>query len=47
MNATEIVALRDGKEEKVPIEKLVKGDLVLLKTGDQIPADGLNVIRKL
>ncbi|MDY5444554.1 MAG: HAD-IC family P-type ATPase, partial [Lactobacillus amylovorus] len=40
MNATEIVALRDGKEEKVPIEKLVKGDLVLLKTGDQIPADG-------
>ena len=40
MNATEIVALRDGKEEKVPIEKLVKGDLVLLETGDQIPADG-------
>ena len=40
MNTTEIVALRDGKEEKVPIEKLVKGDLVLLKTGDQIPADG-------
>lgn len=40
MNTTEIVALRDGKEEEVPIEKLVKGDLVLLKTGDQIPADG-------
>ncbi len=40
MNTTEIVALRDSKEEKVPIEKLVKGDLVLLKTGDQIPADG-------
>lgn len=40
MNSTEITALRDGKEEKISIEKLVKGDLVLLKTGDQIPADG-------
>lgn len=40
MNATDIGALRDGKEIQVPIEKLVKGDIVLLKTGDQIPADG-------
>lgn len=40
MNATDIGALRNGKEEQVPIEKLVKGDIVLLKTGDQIPADG-------
>ncbi|MCS8612427.1 cation-translocating P-type ATPase [Lactobacillus helveticus] len=40
MNATDIGALWNGKEEQVPIEKLVKGDIVLLKTGDQIPADG-------
>ena len=40
MNATDIGALRNRKEEQVPIEKLVKGDIVLLKTGDQIPADG-------
>lgn len=40
MNATDIVALREGKEEKIPMEQLVKGDIVLLKTGDQIPADG-------
>lgn len=40
MNATDIGALRNGKEEQVPIEELVKGDIVLLKTGDQIPADG-------
>lgn len=40
MNATDIVALREGKEKEVPIEQLVKGDIVLLKTGDQIPADG-------
>ncbi|NRO47677.1 putative cation-transporting ATPase E [Lactobacillus helveticus] len=40
MNATDIGALRNGKEEQVPIEKLVKGDIVLLKIGDQIPADG-------
>lgn len=40
MNATDIGTLRNGKEEQVPIEKLVKGDIVLLKTGDQIPTDG-------
>lgn len=39
MNATEIVAVRDGQEVHVPIEKLVKDDLVLLKAGDQIPAE--------
>ena len=39
MNATEIIAVRDGQEEKIPIEKLVQDDVVLLQTGDQIPAD--------
>ena len=39
MNATEIIAVRDGQEEKIPIEKLVQDDVILLQTGDQIPAD--------
>lgn len=40
MNTTDIGVVRDGQEEQVPIESLVKGDIVILKTGDQIPADG-------
>lgn len=39
MNAVEVTALRNSEEVKVPIEKLVKDDIVVLKTGDQIPAD--------
>ena len=33
------ICIRDGVEEKVPIEKLVLGDVILLKGGNQIPAD--------
>lgn len=40
MNATEITAIRVGEEKKIPLEKLVKDDIILLQTGDQIPADG-------
>lgn len=39
MNATEITALRNGQKEKIPIGQLVKDDIILLQTGDQIPAD--------
>lgn len=39
MNAAEITVIRDGKEQTIPIEQLVKDDVILLKTGDQIPAD--------
>lgn len=35
-----IKAIRDGKEEIVPSESLVKGDLIRLSTGDSCPADG-------
>jgi Mg2+-importing ATPase len=34
-------ALRDGKPEEVAVDKIVPGDIVLLKAGDVIPADGL------
>ena len=40
MNTTKIVVIRDGKEEVIPIEHLVLGDVIVLQTGDQIPADG-------
>ena len=40
MNATETIVVRDRKEYKIPIEQLVKNDIVKLQTGDQIPADG-------
>lgn len=40
MNTTKISVIRDGKEEVIPIEDLVLGDVIVLQTGDQIPADG-------
>ena len=32
--------LRDGAEVRLPIERLVQGDLILLEAGAQVPADG-------
>lgn len=32
--------LRDGKEQKLPVEELVPGDIVIISGGDNIPADG-------
>ncbi len=40
LTASKSVVVRDGKEMEISTEELVLGDLVLLKTGDQIPADG-------
>jgi Ca2+-transporting ATPase len=39
MTAPTAMALRDGKEVKVQTSELVPGDIVLLYTGDKIPAD--------
>lgn len=36
--------LKDGKEEQIPVEELTPGMIVLVTTGEQIPAD-LEVIR--
>ncbi len=33
--------LRDGREQEVPVTEIIPGDLVLLKVGDRVPADGL------
>ncbi len=39
MTAPTAIVLRDGKEIKVPASQLVPGDIILLFTGDKIPAD--------
>src|SRR4030065_1525005 len=31
--------LRNGKEEEIPSRELVPGDIIILRTGDKIPAD--------
>ena len=33
--------LRDGREQPIPLTEIVPGDLVLLKAGDLVPADGI------
>ncbi len=40
MAAPTAAVLRDGGEIKVPARELVPGDVILLHTGDRIPADG-------
>jgi len=39
MTAPTAIVLRDGKEVKIPAGQIVPGDIVLLYTGDKIPAD--------
>jgi P-type Mg2+ transporter len=39
MVQTTCVALRDGKETELPMDKLVPGDVIILAAGDMIPAD--------
>ncbi|KNA19929.1 hypothetical protein SOVF_056990 [Spinacia oleracea] len=37
----QVEALRDGRRQRISIYEVVVGDIVFLKIGDQIPADGL------
>jgi Ca2+-transporting ATPase len=39
MAAPTAIALRNGKEERIPANQLVPGDIILLYTGDKVPAD--------
>jgi potassium/sodium efflux P-type ATPase len=37
---TETVVLRDGERQTVPASEVVPGDVLLLQSGDRVPADG-------
>jgi len=39
MTAPTATVIRDGEEEDIPARDLVPGDIILLQTGDRIPAD--------
>ncbi|HLO18139.1 MAG TPA: cation-translocating P-type ATPase [Anaerolineales bacterium] len=39
MAAPTATALRDGREAKIPAKDLVPGDVIILHTGDRVPAD--------
>lgn len=39
MLVSEATVIRDGEKQKVPMEELVPGDIVLLQSGDKVPAD--------
>ncbi|WP_266205909.1 copper-translocating P-type ATPase [Pontibacter kalidii] len=41
MMPAEAMLIRDGETVKVPIEELQKGDLILVKPGEKVPADGV------
>jgi Ca2+-transporting ATPase len=40
MAAPAATVIRDGAEKEIPAKEVVPGDIVILKTGDKIPADG-------
>jgi P-type Ca2+ transporter type 2C len=40
--------LRDGREREIPVTEVVRGDVVVLREGDKVPADGrLAVVERL
>jgi cation-transporting ATPase E len=43
LDVTDYTALREGREEKISSGDLVQDDIVLLESGQQIPADGIVV----
>ncbi|MBH0154966.1 cadmium-translocating P-type ATPase [Fictibacillus sp. 5RED26] len=40
LQAKEATVIRDGKEERVPLDQVVVGDMLLIKPGEKIPVDG-------
>ena len=41
LQAKEATLIRNGKEEKIPIEEVMVGDKLLVRPGEKIPADGV------
>lgn len=40
MTSPTATVVREGKEQKIPAKLLVTGDILVLRTGDMVPADG-------
>jgi Ca2+-transporting ATPase len=40
LSAPSAVVLRDGREQSIPAREVAPGDIIFLRTGDKIPADG-------
>lgn len=43
LQAKTATVIRKGKEQKIPIEEVIGGDIVLVKPGEKIPVDGIIV----
>lgn len=43
LQAKQARVVRDGKEIMVPVEEVVKGDIIIVKPGEKIPVDGIVV----
>lgn len=40
LQAKTAVVIRDGQEQSIPIEQVIKGDVVIIKPGEKVPVDG-------
>ena len=40
LTISHVETIRDGEKKRTPVNELVKDDLIILQTGNQIPADG-------
>ncbi|MCL2451518.1 HAD-IC family P-type ATPase [Candidatus Saccharibacteria bacterium] len=40
LSAPHVVAIRDGKKQEIQVDEVVKDDIIVLRLGDQIVADG-------
>lgn len=41
LQAKDATVLRDGKEVRVPIAEVIKGDLIIVRPGEKVPVDGV------
>src|SRR3989338_5012677 len=41
LQAKTAIVIRKGKEQKIPIEEVIEGDIILVKPGEKIPVDGI------